>query len=66
LADFKRMVKLYPLGAVMELFHDGSPAHVGFRYDCMSDDDYFELRQRRRARIAPTLPPEQPSQLPQG
>jgi hypothetical protein len=53
LAAYKRMVELYQAGAVIE-YHDMPQArsnkikrerfHVGFRYDCMSDDDYFELR----------------------
>jgi hypothetical protein len=46
--DFARMVELYQQGAVIE-YHkiDTKKAkrfHVGFRYDCMNDDDYFELR----------------------
>lgn len=48
LAAYKRMVELYQAGAVIE-YHDITEKlrdkrfHVGFRYDCMSDDDYFEL-----------------------
>lgn len=46
---YKRLVQLYQQGAVIE-YHDmpgekkPKRFHVGFRYDCMSDDDYFESR----------------------
>lgn len=51
LGAYKRMVELYQAGAVIE-YHEMpkgkgvklKPFHIGFRYDCMSDDDYFELR----------------------
>ena len=45
---YKRMVELYQNGAVIEYHDIGKKKlerfHVGFRYDAMSDDDYFELR----------------------
>jgi hypothetical protein len=46
---YKRMVELYQAGAIIE-YHDWpgqkqpKSFHTGFRYDCMSDDDYFELQ----------------------
>jgi hypothetical protein len=49
LTAYKRIVELYQAGAVIE-YHDitadkqDQRFHVGFRYDCMSDDDYFELK----------------------
>lgn len=53
LGAYKRMVELYQAGAVVE-YHEWPGKkklkrfHVGFRYDCMSDDDYFELRALER------------------
>lgn len=51
-ADLSRMIELYQKGAVIEYhrFDNEEPKrfHVGFRYDCMSDDEYFELRDLER------------------
>lgn len=53
LGAYKRMVELYQVGAIAE-YHEWPGKkkpkrfHVGFRYDCMSDDDYFELRALER------------------
>jgi hypothetical protein len=56
IAAYKRMVELYQCGATMELHEmpqrkggvKTERFHTGFRYDCMSDDDYFELRALER------------------
>lgn len=53
LAAYKRMVELYQAGAIIE-YHEWPGQkklkrfHTGFRYDAMSDDDYFELRALER------------------
>ncbi|UTC29726.1 hypothetical protein BAJUN_00960 [Bajunvirus bajun] len=48
----RRLVELYQAGAVIE-YHDmpdekAKRFHVGFRYNCMSDDDYFESQELER------------------
>lgn len=48
----RRLVQLYQAGAVIE-YHEFKPGkvdrcHVGFRYDAMSDDDYFETQELER------------------
>lgn len=49
----RRLVALYQAGAVIE-YHQFKPnektrrCHVGFRYDAMSDDDYFETQELER------------------
>lgn len=46
----RRLVALYQSGAVIEYHHlkpneEARRYHVGFRYDAMSDDDYFETQE---------------------
>lgn len=49
----RRLVALYQAGAVIEYHHinpneKAKRFHVGFRYDAMSDDDYFETQELER------------------
>ncbi len=53
LTMLRRLVELYQAGAIIE-YHDfgkgrmNERCHVGFRYDAMSDDDYFECQELER------------------